>query len=70
MKLMLDFIEIMYNVELTTRFFPDELLEKVRMTSLPLFMANVFCLMKNTVKTQWMKDSLIKKQLNKMRKQV
>ena len=68
MKIMLDFIEIMYNVELTTRFFPDELLEKVRMTSLPLFMANVFCLMKNTVKTHWMKDSLVKKQLNKMRK--
>ena len=64
---MLDFIEIMYNVELTTRFFTDDLLEKVRMTSLPLLMANVFCLMKNTVKTYWVKDSLIKRELTRMR---
>ena len=67
-KLMLDFIEIMYNVELTTRFFPDSLLETVRSTSLHLFMANVYCLMSSTVKTQWMKESKIKRELNKIRK--
>ena len=69
-KLLLDFIEIMYNVELTTRFFPESLLETVRSTSLHLFMANVYCLMSNSVKTEWMKDSNIKKEINRIRKKV
>ena len=67
---MLDFVEIMSNVEYTTTYFPEAMLETVRSTSLPLFMANVHCLMSNTVKTQWMKESHIKEELNRIRKQV
>ena len=49
-RLMLDLIEIMSNVELTTTYFPDNMLETVRNTSLPLFMANVYSLMIGPVK--------------------
>jgi len=56
-RLMLDYVEIMSNVEYTTVFFPEAMLETVRSTSLPLFMANVYCLMAGPVKTLWMKDS-------------
>ena len=56
-RLMLDLIEIMANVELTTNYFPDNMLETVRNTSLPLFMANAYCLMIGPVKTMWLKDS-------------
>ena len=55
--MMLDLIEIMANVELTTNYFPDNMLETVRNTSLPLFMANVYCLMIGPVKMMWLKDS-------------
>ena len=58
-RLMLDIVEIMTNVELTTTFFPEAMLETVRGTSLPLFMANVYCLMAGPVKTLWMEDSYI-----------
>jgi hypothetical protein len=67
-KLMLDLIEIMINIEHTTNFFPDAMLETVRTTSLPIYLANVYALMINTVKTEWMKDSLIGKELNTIRK--
>lgn len=69
-RLMLDFVEIMTNVELTTIFFPESMLETLRSTSLPLFMANVFCLMAGPVKKLWMRDSHIKAELNTLRKQV
>ena len=67
---MLDIVEIMSNVELTTTFFPESMLETVRSTSLPLFMANVYCLMAGPVKNLWMKDSHIRDELNTLRKQV
>ena len=67
-RLMLDFVEIMSNVDLTTVFFPESMLETLRNTSLPLFMANVFCLMAGPVKKLWMRDSLIKSELNTLRK--
>ena len=67
---MLDYVEIMSNVEFTTTFFPEAMLETVRSTSLPLFMANVYCLMAGPVKELWMKDSQIKEELNFLRKQV
>jgi hypothetical protein len=59
-RIMLDYVEIMNNLELTTEFFPESMLETVRNTSLPLFCANVFCLMVGPVKKLWLKDSLIK----------
>lgn len=67
---MLDLIEIMANVELMTNYFPDSMLETVRNTSLPLFMANVYCLMIGPVKTLWLKDSQIKPELEAIRSQV
>jgi len=67
-RLMLDFVEIMTNVELTTTFFPESMLETVRSTSLPLFMANVYCLMAGPVKALWMRESHIKAELNTLRK--
>lgn len=69
-RIMLDFAEIMTNLELTTEFFPESMLETVRNTSLPLFCANVFCLMVGAVKNLWLKDSLIKEELEVIRKQV
>ena len=67
-RLLLDIVEVMSNVELTTTFFPETMLETVRNTSLPLFTANVYCLMAGPVKNLWMKDSQIKKELNMLRK--
>ena len=58
-RLLLDFVEIMSNVEFTTTFFPEAMLETVRSTSLPLFMANVYCLMAGPVKELWIKESQI-----------
>ena len=69
-RLLLDFVEIMANVEYTTIFFPEAMLETVRSTSLPLFMANVYCLMAGPVKNLWIKDSLIGDELNALRHQV
>ena len=62
-RLLLDMIEIMANVELTTNYFPDTLIDNIRNTSLPLYMANVYCLMVGPVKTLWLKDSQIKFEL-------
>ena len=67
---MLDIVEIMSNVELTSTFFPDSMLETIRSTSLPVFMANVYCLMAGPVKNLWMTDSYIQAELNSLRKQV
>jgi len=69
-RLLLDFVEIMTNLELTTTFFPANMLETVRNTALPLFMANVYCLMMGNVKNLWLKDSNIRDELNLIRKQV
>ena len=60
----------MSNVAFTTTFFPEAMLETVRSTSLPLFMANVYCLMAGPVKTLWRRDSQIRTELNALRKQV
>ena len=49
-SLMLDLIEIMSNVENMTMYFPDNMLEAVRNTSLTMFMANVYSLMIGPVK--------------------
>ena len=65
---MLDYAEIMTNLELTTEFFPESMLETVRNTSLPLFCGNIFCLMAGPVKKLWLKDSLIKDELEAIRK--
>ena len=67
-RLLLDFVEIMSNVEYTTTYFPESMLETIRSTSLPLFMANVYCLMAGPVKTLWLKDSHIASELNAIRK--
>lgn len=69
-RIMLDYAEIMSHLELTTEFFPESMLETVRNTSLPLFCANVFCLMDGSVKRLWLKDSLIRDELEAIRKQV
>ena len=65
---MLDYAEIMTNLELTCEFFPESMLETVRNTSLPLFCANIFCLMTGNVKKLWLKDSLIKEELEAIRR--
>ena len=62
-RLLLDMIEIMANVELTTNFFPESLIDNIRNTSLPLFMANVYCLMVGPLKKLWLIDSQIKLEL-------
>ena len=59
-RLLLDFVEIMTNLELTTTFFPASMLDTVRNTALPLFMANVYCLMRGYVKKEWLRESQIK----------
>lgn len=69
-RLLLDFVEILRNLDLIIDFFPSEMLETVRNTSLPLFMANVYCLMLGPVKMLWLKDSLKQKYLDELRRQV
>lgn len=66
-RLLLDMSEILTNIELTTRYFPDLVLESVRNTALPLFMGNVYALMIGPVKNLWLKDSIIKDELNILR---
>lgn len=66
-RLMLNFCEILTNMELITMYFPDSMLETVRNTSLPLFMGNVYSLMIGPVKA-WLKDSLIHEELEVIRK--
>jgi len=53
-NLLLDFVEIMCNLELTCQYFPEQLLDNLRNTSLPLFMANLHCLMKGPAKQEWL----------------
>jgi len=55
--LLLDLCEILTHLELTTRYFPEIMLETVRNTSLPLFMGNVFSLMIGPAKKLWLKQS-------------
>ena len=69
-RIMLDYAEIMTNLELTCEYFPESMLETVRNTSLPLFCANIFCLMTGHVKKQWLEKSLIQDELEAIRKQV
>jgi len=51
--------EILTNIELTTTYFPDSMLETVRNTTLPLFMGNVYSLMIGPVKRLWLLRSHI-----------
>jgi hypothetical protein len=44
-RLLLDLSELLTNIELTTTYFPDSVLESVRNTTLALFMGNVWSLM-------------------------
>ena len=56
-RLLLNFAEILIHLELSTRYFPESMLETVRNTSLPLFMGNVYSLMIGPVKKIWLKKS-------------
>jgi hypothetical protein len=67
-NLLLDFVEITCNLELTCQYFPEQLLDNLRNTSLPLFMANLHCIMKGPAKQFWLQGSLIKGQLEVLRK--
>jgi hypothetical protein len=66
--LLLNLVEILTNLELTTRYFPESMLETVRNTSLPLFMGNVFSLMIGPVKKIWLGKSKNFRELDIIRK--
>lgn len=66
-RLMLDLCEIMTNLDLTTTYFPEEMLETVRNTQLPLLLANVYSLMVGPVKKLWLAKSSIKPELETIR---
>jgi hypothetical protein len=55
-------------MEAITRYFPESMLETVRNTALPLFMGNVYSLMIGPVKHLWLKKTLIRKELEIIRK--
>ena len=67
-RLLLDLSEILINIDLTTTYFPDSMLETVRNTSLPLFMGNVYSLMIGPVKKIWLKKSHNEHELEIIRK--
>ena len=67
-RLLLDMSEILTNIDLTTSYFPESLLETVRNTTLPLFMGNVYCLMIGPVKKLWLEKSHIQPELEIIRK--
>jgi len=48
---MFDFCDILTNLESVTRFFPEDMLETIRNTALPMFLGNVYSLMVGPVKT-------------------
>jgi hypothetical protein len=56
-RLLLNLCEILTSLDITTRYFPESLLETVRNTSLPVYMGNVYCLMIGPVKKLWLKNS-------------
>jgi hypothetical protein len=56
-RLLLDLSEIMTNLDLTTTYFPEEMLETVRNTQLPLLLGNVYSLMIGPVKHLWLAKS-------------
>lgn len=56
-RLLLDLSEIMTNLDLTTTYFPEEMLETVRNTQLPLFLGNIYSLMTGPVKKLWLAKS-------------
>lgn len=60
--------EILTNIELTTTYFPDSMLETVRNTTLPLFMGNVYSLMIGPVKRLWLLRSHIEPELEVIRR--
>ena len=59
--------ELLTNIDIVVRYFPDSMLETVRNTTLPLFMGNVYSLMIGPVKHLWLKTSVIKKELETIR---
>ena len=64
---MLDLSELMTQIELTTTYFPESMIETVRNTTLPLFMGNVYSLMIGPVKSLWLPKSLIRNELETIR---
>jgi hypothetical protein len=67
-RVLLDFCEILTNMESITRYFPENMLETIRSTALPLFMGNVYSLMIGPVKHLWLKKTLIRHELEVIRK--
>lgn len=65
--MLLDLSELLTNIELTTTYFPESMLETVRNTTLPLFMGNVYSLMIGPVKSLWLPKSLIRNELETIR---
>lgn len=57
----------MTNLDLTTTYFPEEMLETVRNTQLPLLLANVYSLMIGPVKQIWLANSTISGELETIR---
>ena len=66
-RLLLDLSEIMTNLDLTTTYFPEEMLETVRNTQLPLLLGNVYSLMIGPVKKLWLVKSTIRQELDIIR---
>lgn len=66
-RLLLDLSELMTQIELTTTYFPESMIETVRNTTLPLFMGNVYSLMIGPVKSLWLPKSLIRNELETIR---
>lgn len=67
-RLLLDLSEIMTNLDLTTTYFPEEMLETVRNTQLPLLLGNVYSLMTGPVKHLWLAKSQIGQELETIRR--
>jgi hypothetical protein len=53
---------------MTVTYFPEDMLDTLRSTILPLYMANVYCIMTGPAKKVWLKESGSKEQLESLRK--
>ena len=67
-NLLLNFAEILQNLIMTVTYFPESMLDTLRSTSLPLFMANVYCIMEGPAKHIWLKESNSKDSLENLRR--
>lgn len=61
-RLLLDLSEILTTIQLSTGYFPDAVLESLRNTPFPLFMANVWSLMHTQAK-KWLRQCVIADEL-------